>query len=350
MKRFKAAVYGATGYIGSELLARLLHHPAVDLQRVHAGEHIGEPLGAAQPHLEQQSALRFLAVPNDERAVEPVDVAFLALPHEVSFDVVRQLIATNTRIIDCSGAFRVQSSKDYEAFYGKPHPLPALLPKFVYGQPELFRDSIKGAQCVAAPGCFATAIELGLAPLAKAGMLTGAVHTVGITGSSGSGRAALPTTHHPVRAGNLRTYKPFTHQHVPEIVRTLTQVGASELELSFVPVSAPLVRGIFVTSIVQMPRVVSQVELDGWVDACFGAERFVRRPASRLPEVIAVAASNNAEVALVVHAQSGGKSTVAAFSALDNLVKGGAGQALQCMNLMLGLEESAGLAAPGHYP
>jgi N-acetyl-gamma-glutamyl-phosphate reductase len=307
-------------------------------------------LGAAQPHLEQQTELRFSAVPADESQVEPVDVAFLALPHEVSFGVVERLQRTRTKIIDCSGAFRVQSSKDYEAFYGKPHPMPELLPRFVYGQPELFRNAVAQAQYIAAPGCFATAIELGLAPLAKAGVLQGSVHTVGITGSSGSGRAALPTTHHPVRAGNLRTYKPFTHQHVPEIVRTLTLLGARDLELGFVPVSAPLVRGIFVTSMVELAREVSQTELDAWVDACFDEERFVRRPRSRLPEVVAVAASNVAEVALVPHSHGPGRTTIAAISALDNLVKGGAGQALQCMNLLLGLEESAGLAAPGHYP
>jgi LysW-gamma-L-alpha-aminoadipyl-6-phosphate/LysW-L-glutamyl-5-phosphate reductase len=349
VKRFKAAVYGATGYIGSELLGRLLEHPEVELVRVHAGEHIGEPLGSAQPHLEQLSPLRFSAVPVDERAVEPVDIAFLALPHEVSFDVVRQLSPTQTKLIDCSGAFRASSSEDYATFYGKPHPLPGLLSRFVYGQPELFRAAISGAQWVSSPGCFATAIELGLAPLAKAGVLRGAVHTVGITGSSGSGRAALPTTHHPVRAGNLRTYKPFTHQHVPEIVSTLTRIGALELQLSFVPVSAPLVRGIFVTSLVELDRHVSQAELDRWTDEVYGKERFVRRPTSRLPEVVAVAGSNMVEVALVAR-DAPGRTTVAALSALDNLVKGGAGQALQSMNLMLGLDEGLGLTAAGRYP
>lgn len=350
MKRFSAAVYGATGYIGSELLGRLLLHPEVELVRVHAAEHIGDPLGAAQPHLEQLSSLQYEAVPEDENAVSPVDVVFLALPHEVSWDVTRRLAATNTRIIDCSGAFRVQSSNDYKRFYGKPHPLPHLLGEFVYGLPELNRDAIRTSRYVASPGCFATAIELGLLPLARAGKLSGRVHTVGITGSSGSGRAALPTTHHPVRAGNLRTYKPFMHQHVPEIVRTLTSAGARDLALEFVPVSAPLVRGIFATSMVELDESVTQEQLNEWVASAYKGESFVRSPQGRLPEVVAVAGSNYAEVGLALGSSHAGKTTVAAFSALDNLVKGGAGQALQNMNLMLGLDERAGLAGPGRYP
>lgn len=350
MKRFKAAVYGATGFIGSELLRRLVLHPDVALTRVHAADHLGQPLGAAQPHLEGRTQLRYEAVPERETDAEPVDVAFLALPHEVSWRVTQGLLERGTRVIDCSGAFRVKSSADYERFYGKPHPLPELLPQFVYGLTELHRERITSARTVAAPGCFATAIELGLLSLARAGLLRGAIHTMAATGSSGSGASPLPTTHHPTRANNLRCYKPFTHPHVPEIVESLTAAGGVDLQLGFVPVSAPLTRGIFASSFVTVPSEVTQERLDAICDDAFAGAHFVRRPAARLPEVVAVAGSNYAEVALVAGPISGSTRPVTALSALDNLLKGGAGQAIQNMNLMLGLDETLGLTDPGHYP
>lgn len=350
VKRFKAAVYGATGFIGSELLRRLILHPDVELARVHADDHLGQPLGAAQPHLEGRTQLRYEAVPERESDAEPVDVAFLALPHEVSWRVTQGLLERGTRVIDCSGAFRVKSGADYERFYGKAHPLPHLLPDFVYGLTEHNRERIRGARTVASPGCFATTIELGLLPLARAGLLRGAVHTVAATGSSGSGASALPTTHHPTRANNLRCYKPFTHPHVPEILETLTAAGGVDLELGFVPVSAPLSRGIFATSFANVPAEVTQDQLDAMCDEAFAADHFVRRPATRFPEVVAVAGSNYAEVALVAGPPSGNSRPVTALSALDNLVKGGAGQAIQNMNLMLDMDETSGLNDPGQYP
>lgn len=353
MKRFKAAVYGATGYIGSELLRKLLQHPDVELVRVHAADHVGQPLGAAQPHLEQLSDLSYSEVPSDEAQVEAADVAFLALPHEVSWQVMQRLAGGNTRVLDCSGAFRLEDPEDYARYYGKPHPLPELRKEFVYGLPELNRSKIAAAQYVASPGCFATTIELGLLPLARASMLSGLVHCVGITGSSGSGSAPSATTHHPVRAGNLRTYRPLTHQHVPEILDALRSAGARDFELAFVPVSAPLVRGIFVTSFAHVPAEVGQADLERWVDECYPKAGFVRRPHARLPEVVAVAGSNYAEVALQLGPpvlETPELRLVTAFSALDNLLKGGAGQAIQNMNLMLGLDERTGLSDPGGYP
>jgi N-acetyl-gamma-glutamyl-phosphate reductase len=350
VKRYTAAVYGATGFLGSELLRRLLLHPDVELVRVHAADHLGEPLGAAQPHLEQRSSLLFESLPTDEAQVAPVDVAFLALPHEVSWQVVARLDATQTRIIDCSGAFRVQSAEDYQLYYGRPHPLPNLLPEFIYGLTEQNRERLRGARFCASPGCFATAIELGLLPLARAGVLKGAVHTVAATGSSGAGSLPLATTHHPSRAGNLRCYKPFTHPHTPEIEAALTDAGATDLRLSFVPIAAPLVRGIFATSFVNLPASTEQRELDDWTQACFAQSAFVRSPVGRLPEVVAVAGSNYAEVKLVIGPVNGKFRPVTALSALDNLLKGGAGQAVQNMNLMLGLDETSSLEDPGAYP
>jgi N-acetyl-gamma-glutamyl-phosphate reductase len=187
-------------------------------------------------------------------------------------------------------------------------------------------------------------------PLAKAGLLEGEVEAVGITGSSGSGIAPSAGTHHPVRAGNLRTYKPLEHQHVPEIEETLAAAGAPDARIRFVPVSAPLVRGIFATSFVHVPESVTADKVRALYAEAYASEPFVRVPAKRLPEVAAVAGSNYAEVAAQVGPAAGGRRLVTVFSVTDNLIKGGAGQAIQSMNLMLGLDERTTLEDTGPWP
>ena len=249
-----------------------------------------------------------------------------------------------------SGDFRLKNVASYEKWYQHRHPCPERLADFVYGLPELNRESIRRARFVAAPGCFATTIELSLLPLAKAGLLQGVVHVQGITGSSGSGVVPSAGTHHPVRAGNLRTYKPLEHQHVPEICETLTAAGARDLALRFVPVSAPLIRGILATGFLELPEEWSQERLLALYRDTFRKEPFVRVPAKRLPEVAAVSGSNFAEVGVVAGPPRSGFRTVTVFGATDNLVKGGAGQAIQNMNLLLGLDEKASLADPGPWP
>jgi len=239
----------------------------------------------------------------------------------------------------------------YEKFYGAKHPHPELLGTFVYGLPEVNRTQIKQSKYIASPGCFATTIELALLPLARGGLLDNAVvHVTGITGSSGSGIAPQAGTHHPSRAGNLKTYKPLEHQHVPEITQLLGDVGAKGVELRFVPVSAPLTRGIFATCFLELPAEVDAGKLATLFDESFGREVFVRRPKKRLPEVVAVAGSNYAEVGFAVGPVSNGKRTVTCFSAIDNLIKGGAGQAIQNMNLVLGCDERASLEDVGNWP
>ncbi len=252
--------------------------------------------------------------------------------------------------MDMSGDFRLKDAASYERWYGHRHPCPERLRDFVYGLPEQNREAIRRARFVASPGCFATTIELSLLPLARAGLLEGVVHVQGITGSSGSGVAPSAGTHHPVRAGNLRTYRPLEHQHVPEITETLTGAGARDLALRFVPVSAPLGRGIFATAFVELPEEWTQERLSALYREAFEGEPFVRVPRKRLPEVAAVSGSNHAEVGVVAGPARAGRRTVTAFGATDNLVKGGAGQAIQNMNLLLGLDEKASLADPGPWP
>ena len=349
MQKLKAAIIGGSGYGASEMLRRLLLHPRVEVVRVASIDHVGEPLGAVHPNLEGATDLVFENLAPAE-AARGCDVALLALPHKVTAAKVPELLATSVKIVDMSGDFRLRDVGEYKTFYGATHPHPELLGSFVYGLPELNRDAIRGARCVASPGCFATTMELALLPLARAGLLNGVVHVTGITGSSGSGIAPGATTHHPSRSGNLRTYKPLEHQHVPEVVQTLRDGGAREVALRFVPVSAPLVRGILVTAFVELPATVDERQLASIFDEYYATAAFVRRPKKRLPEVVAVAGSNYAEVGFAVGPVFGERRTVTLFSALDNLIKGGAGQAIQNMNLMLGVDEKASLEDLGSWP
>lgn len=350
MKRFKAAILGGSGYGAAEIIRRLLIHPEVELVRVASIDYIGEPLGAAHPHLEGMTSLRFEKL-EPEAAAAGADVVLLGLPHKVSATVVPRLLrGSRAKIVDLSGDFRLKDPVQYERYYGVVHPCPDLLADAVYGLPELNRAAIRAARLVASPGCFATTILLGLLPLARAGLLEGAVDTVGITGSSGSGAAPKATTHHPVRTRNLRTYKPLHHQHIPEIAETLGTAGARSFAIHFVPVSAPLTRGIFATSFARVDAGIPPERIVQAFDAAYQGERFVRKPARRLPEVAAVSGSNYAEIGVKIGPVEGDKRTVACFSAIDNLIKGGAGQAIQSMNLALGLDEALSLEDPGGFP
>lgn len=349
-KRFRAAVIGGSGYGGAEMIRRLLVHPDVELVRVASVDLVGEPLAAAHPTLEGRTDLVFQDLA-PAAAAEGMDVVLLGLPHKVTAQKVPEIAALPAvKVVDMSGDFRLKDPAAYERYYGQKHPHPERLADFVYGLPELFRERIRKARFVASPGCFATTIELGLLPLARAGLLEGVVHVQGITGSSGSGAAPQATTHHPVRAGNLRAYKPLWHQHVPEIVETLASAGARDLELRFVPVSAPLVRGILATAFVELPEEWTEDRVKALYREAYAGEPFVRVPARRLPEVAAVSGSNHAEVGVAAGPAWRGRRTVTVVSALDNLVKGGAGQAIENMNLVLGLDERASLEDSGPWP
>jgi N-acetyl-gamma-glutamyl-phosphate reductase len=348
-KRYKAAVIGGSGYGGGEMIRRLLMHPEVELVRVASIDFVGAPVSAAHPNLTGATELLFEDLA-PAAAARGCDVALLALPHKVTAAKVPELVAAGVRIVDMSGDFRLKDAAAYERWYGAKHPHPELLASFVYGLPELNRDAIRRARHVASPGCFATTVELALLPLAQAGLLRGPVHVGGITGSSGSGAIASAGTHHPVRAVNLKTYKPLEHQHTPEIVETLEAAGAEDLQLQFVPVSAPLSRGIFVTAFVEVPAQIDEARLARLYDDAYAYEPFVRRPPDRLPEVAAVSGSNHVEVGFAVGDEHAGARTVTCFAALDNLIKGGAGQAIQNMNLVLGLDETLSLSDPGSWP
>ncbi len=347
-RRFKAAVIGGSGYGGGEMIRRLLLHPEVEVARVASIDYVGQPLSAAHPNLEGRSDLVFEDLSPAE-AAEGMDVVLLGLPHKVAAHKIPEILPTGARIVDLSGDFRLRDQAAYEKYY-QTHPCPEHLEKFVYGLPELNRDKIKASKYVASPGCFATTIELGVLPLAQKGWLSGLVHTVAMTGSSGSGVKASAGTHHPVRSVNIKTYKTLNHQHTPEVVETLLNAGAKDLSLQFVPVSAPLARGLFASTFVSVDASISEDEIKAAYREFYADEPFVRVPQGRLPEVAAVVGSNYVEVGTVMGEVIDGRRVVTCFTALDNLIKGGAGQGIQNMNLVLGLDETLSLQDAGSWP
>lgn len=354
MSKLRAVIIGGTGYGGAELLRRLLFHPHVEVARVTAADNIGKRAGEVHLNLEGLTDLAFQQMPPAE-AVAGMDVAFLAMPHKTTAKVVMEILSSSpsVRLVDLSGDFRLRDPALYQRYYGVEHPSPRTLVEgaFVYGLPELNRAAIAQGRYVASPGCFATTIALGLLPLARAGKLRGPVHTVAATGSSGSGANPALTTHHPLRASNLRTYKPLEHQHIPEILQTLELAGGRELALEFVPVSAPLPRGIFATSFAEVPASTTAEDCERMWRECYASEPFIRIVrGGRQPEVVAVAGGNYVEVGFALGPVTGETRRVVCFSALDNLVKGGAGQAIQSFNVMMGFDEKLTLAEPGLWP
>ena len=333
----RAAIVGGTGYGGMELLRLLLEHPQVKVTAITSRTDTGS-VGDVHPHLRGFTELAFTSARATDLAREN-DVLFFATPHGVAAKEAPVVLdaAPELRVVDLSGDFRLATAEAYLEHYGKPHAHPERLADAVYGAPECgWRAQIAAARLVANPGCHAYATLLAVWPLAQAGLVEGRVAVASVTGSSGSGASPSAGTHHPERFANFRAYKPLQHQHVPEIERAL----AGEARIDFVPHSAPLARGIHVTAFVPVPR-GREAEAGGALRSAYEAEPFVRLVPGT-PEVRAVAGSNFADLGVAA-----GDGLVVVTLALDNLVKGMAGTAVQNMNLMLGLPETAGLRRPG---
>ncbi len=350
--KIKVSIIGGAGYGASELLRHLVVRDDVDILCVASKDHVGKPLGDVHRTLSGYTDLKLVDVP-PVQAAKGADVVFLGMPHKTTAKVAMELFALPVKIIDLSGDFRLKSLADYERDYAPGHPCPERLGTFVYGLPELFRAQIKTAQHVASPGCFATCIATGLLPLAQRGLLQNvSVRTVAMTGSSGSGQAPQEGTHHPVRAVNLKPYKVLAHQHRSEIVQTLSDAGATSLTLDMVPVSAPLSRGILAISQLDLPEGQTREGLHALYREVYAGERLLRvMPLGQVPEVAAVAGTARIEIGLETRQDAAtGKKTLCVISAIDNLIKGGAGQAIQSFNLMVGVDETKGLDLPGLWP
>jgi LysW-gamma-L-alpha-aminoadipyl-6-phosphate/LysW-L-glutamyl-5-phosphate reductase len=341
-------ILGGSGYGGSELLRILLFHPEAEVKLVTAGEHAGKRVDAVHPNLAKLTGLSFSSIP-DPRELEEVaglDCIFLALPHGQAMEIA-PLIDRRVKLIDLSGDFRLNDADAFEKFYGRKHTRMAAQREFVYGLTEVNRGLIKDARSIANPGCFATALELGLYPFVASGLASGKVIADLKTGSSGSGAKPAANTHHPKRANSFYAYKMFEHQHQPEVEQLLASVnpewGATG-SLVLQTHSIPVVRGIFASIYITTSEPLGRERAGEVIRDFYGNEFFIR-PVDGSPDINWVKNSNFVDIGW---AASG--DTVIVFVALDNLVKGAAGQAVQNMNLMFGLEETTGLVIPGSNP
>lgn len=344
------AILGASGYGGGELLRWLSGHPAVATLRGTSRSHAWQPFWKVHPNLRGILDGRFEGdLPWTDFAASEQVVVFSALPHGELATRLPLLEAAWTAaglgerliLVDLSGDFRLRDPLAHARAYGRPHPCPELLPRFVYGLPEWNRAALKGARRIAAPGCFATALQLALMPLQ--GLDLGWMAATGATGSSGSGASPAEGAHHPLRAQDFRAYKALEHQHLPEVQAAMAALGVGG-RLAFIPQSAPLVRGIFATLQFPLPPGLEEDQLQARAATAFRDAPLVRLVEGS-PRVSAVAGSAFCDLSVVARDGNG-----AVFAAIDNLGKGMAAQAVQCMNLALGLPETQGLRIPGRYP
>ena len=317
--KIKVGIIGGAGYTGGELIRLLLNHPGVETSFIHSRSNAGKPVHAVHRDLEGETDLKFTDEQNND-----IDALFLCLGHgESKKFLTENIIPANIKIIDLANDFRLSSASKHE---GR---------EFVYGLPELNRDKIKTAANVANPGCFATTIQLGLLPLAKAGLLD-EIYTTGITGSTGAGQSLSLTSHFSWRANNIQAYKTLTHQHLGEIGESLLQLQPSGvIDLSFVPWRGDFTRGIFVSSTIHCELNIAEL-VKLYTDFYKGHPfTHVSSDAIFLKQVV------NTNKAMIQLEKVGSKLVV--HSASDNLLKGASGQAVQNLNLMFGLDETAGL-------
>ncbi|MBA3334884.1 MAG: N-acetyl-gamma-glutamyl-phosphate reductase [Acidobacteria bacterium] len=342
-RKLKIAIFGGSGYGGSELLRILLFHPNAEIVLVTANEHAGKAVGEAHKNLSGLTDLRFEKAPEDLSALENFDVAFFALPHGQALKLVPQM-PDSVKVIDLSGDFRIGDAEIFRKFYKLERDVNDLQKQFVYGLTETNREAIKGANYIANPGCFATATLLALAPVVKGGLLTGKIIVDAKTGSSGSGAKAAANTHHPQRMNSFYAYKPFEHQHVPEIEQHLREVGTFKNDFVFMTHSLPVSRGIFASVYLETTNILTNKDLKNLYEH-FYKDSFFVRIVEGSPDINWVKTTNFCDIA----AHSNGKQ-IAVFAAIDNLVKGAAGQAVQNMNLMFGFDEKTSLIFAGSNP
>ncbi len=339
-----AAVAGASGYAGGELLRLLASHPEIEPTVLAAGGRAGEPLGSVHPNLAHYADV--MLVETTAESLASADVAFLALPHGESAALVAQL-PDDLPIIDLGADFRLSDTSAWEAFYGGPH-----AGTWTYGLPELAgqRDQISASRRIANPGCYPTSVALALAPVLAAGLATTSdVVIVAASGTSGAGRKASDTLLATQVMGSMSAYKVGGgHQHTPEMEQTLSGAAGAPVTLSFTPLLAPMPRGILATCTAPVKSGVSSADVRAALNGAYADEPFVHvLPEGQWPQTSSVGGSNAVHLQCAVDEHAG---RVIVVSAIDNLGKGAAGQALQNANLVLGLDETLGLSANGVAP
>jgi LysW-gamma-L-alpha-aminoadipyl-6-phosphate/LysW-L-glutamyl-5-phosphate reductase len=341
----KIAIIGASGYTGGELLRLLIPHPKVEVVQATSRQKLGEYLYQTHPNLRKQTTLKF----TDPADLVPTDVLFLALPHGQAQHNIEKYAGVAEHIVDLSADFRLRDADLYQQWYGEKHAAPDWLDKFTYGLPELHRDALKRAKYVSGVGCNATAVNLGLLPLVNAGLLE--THRPIIAelkvGSSEGGASVNPGSHHPERSSTVRTYKPYGHRHTAEVIQ---ESGLADVTLTMTSVG--LVRGALATVHGTVKDGVALKDLWKAYRLAASSNPFLRivkerRGIYRVPEPKILAGSNYADLGFDLNPKTG---HVISICAIDNLMKGASGSAVQSMNLMLGFEESLGLEFMGLHP
>ena len=333
----KVGIIGGTGYTGSELSRMLCTHPEVELAALTSRQNAGKKVSDHQLFLKGYTDLLFTEKISDTK---DLDLVFVATPHGVAMEEVPQLVESGIKVIDLSGDYRLRDASEYAKWYGHEHTDEENLQNAVYGLPELFREKIKSAGLVANPGCYATSIILACAPLMKAGVVGKDVIADAKSGTSGAGMVPSPRLHHPFCGESLIPYSVGTHRHTPEIASAIKMFSDVCSNVIMVPQLLPIVRGILSSCYMDLKKDVASEEIAKIYEKQYGKEHFVHYV--KEPSIRAVVGSNHAHVSSNV---IGGK--VVAFGVLDNLVKGASGQAVQCMNLMLGKKETTGIDNPG---
>lgn len=341
----KVGIVGGTGYTGVELLRLLATHQDVEVVAITSRAECGRRLDDLFPNLRGHYDLAFSEP--DVPMLAACDVVFFATPHNVAMNMVPELLAADARVIDLSADYRIRDAALWSQWYGEPHASPELLGETVYGLPELNREKIAAARLVACPGCYPTSVQLGFMPLLARGLVDPA-HLIAssASGVSGAGRQAKVDNLLSEVSDSFKAYAVAGHRHLPELEQGLSDIAEQKVEITFVPHMLPIVRGIHSTLFSRVND--SSVDLQALYEDWYKDEPFVDvLPAGVFPQTRTVKGANRCQIAVSVPQE---RDTVVVMAAIDNLVKGASGQAVQNMNIMLGLDESAGLRQVGLLP
>ncbi len=347
----KIGIIGASGYTGGELLRLLYIHPEAEINLITSRRFEGQNISSQHPNFRKLLNIKFETFSVDKALQN--DFIFLAVPHKVAQTIAPDLINSGLKIIDLSADFRLQDPKVYEKYY-VPHECPELLEKAVYGLPELHREEIKTKQIVGTPGCMASASILAAAPLMKQPDLIDFNHIIcdAKIGSSGGGRDFSLASHHPERKGVIRPYKPTNHRHTAEINQELTGLAGQNISVGFSAHAVDIVRGILSTVHIFLKKDVEDKDIWKLYRQMYNNEPFIRiikqkKGIYRLPDPKILIGSNYCDVGFVIDENI---NRLVVLAAIDNLIKGAAGIAMQCFNIMNNFDETLGLEEPGFHP
>jgi N-acetyl-gamma-glutamyl-phosphate reductase len=339
MHTLSTSIVGASGYAGLELTRYVARHPRLRATSLLSDRWAGEAAGARLALGGPAAALRYGALADAEGV--DAEIAFLATPAEVSLELAPKLLARGLRVVDLSGAFRLADASLYPRWYGFEHAARALLAEARYGLPELAREGLRGARFISNPGCYATATAMALAPLVRSGLcLPDGIAVAAMSGVSGAGRKASEEYSFCEVDEDLRAYRVAKHQHVPEIEQTVARFAGQCGPISFTPHLVPIRRGILATCVLRLAPGAAQADVAAAYEEAYAGEPFVRVLAADKVAVKDVARTNRVHLGVATDARAG---TAVAVSAIDNLVKGAAGQALQALNAAMGWDEALGL-------